>query len=650
MGRAVFMAIVVGLPAGVLVGGEASPRAIEAVDPDQIHAAWTRSPSTSLNIIWRTRDAAAVSEIQFRRLGETAWQMASGRTRPSGAAGRLHEVDLEGLTPASVYEYRVRGSDGTFSRVARARTAPSPTAQADTIEAVFLADTGLADRADGLTEATPKVIAAVASLDPHFVLLGGDYAYANTDLRGGSLPSAIDAWFDQMAPIAERAVMMPTYGNHEIKLREDYLFWAERFATPEGFDNRRFYSFRVGCVHFVSILAWGDNQIKATNTEHGPIGPTALQWIDADMAAARAAGARWIVPFLHVPPFSDGANHPSNVDVRAQLGPIFERHGVKVVLSAHDQSYERTFPLRGVPDQLEITSRDRHRYSIRDGVTYLKVGPGGKLSNKNKGFSPWLSETAPDYTAFRDNTSHHFARLRATEGELAVEIFSLRPGETVPEVQDRFTYAVAARESQSDAPAGQPFRHVEQGGVLSIEAEHFATRADSTCARYAHIHSWKLHEASDGASGGRSLAVVPDERGEDQQGPHSPRDTSGAALAYPIRVSRAGTYHVFVRGMCKGGESNGVHLGLNGRLAGREPGASNLSGFRPKSQWNWETQRKEGHAIPAMLELTVGDHTLNVWSRDDGFMFDKVVLALSPEKPVGFGPSESPRHAVSNFP
>lgn len=431
---------------GDLAAGDNVRPSVDGRDPDQIHAAWTQSPSTSLHLVWRTRNASSVSEVQFRRLGDQAWATHAGRPRPSGVDGQLHEAELSGLEPATVYEYRVRGSDGAFSRVARARTASKPESTGDRIEVVFVADTGIVDRPDGLTEGTARVIAAIAGLDPHVVLLGGDYAYANSDLRGGSLPSAIDAWFEQMAPIAERVVMMPTYGNHEIKLLEDYLFWAERFPTPEGFDNRRFYSFRMGCVHFVSILAWGDNLRRTTNTEHGLIGPTALQWIEADMAAARASGARWIVPYLHVAPFSDGANHPSNVDVRAQLGPIFERHGVHVVLSAHDQSYERTFPLRGVPERLDVTSRELRRYTDREGVTYLKVGPGGKLSNKNKGFSSWLTVPAPDYTAFRDNTAHHFARLRITDRELAVEVFAVPPGQAEPEIRDHFSYVHSANE------------------------------------------------------------------------------------------------------------------------------------------------------------------------------------------------------------
>lgn len=189
--------------------------------------------------------------------------------------------------------------------------------------------------------------------------------------------------------------------------------------------------------------------------------------------------------------------------------------------------------------------------------------------------------------------------------------------------------------------AAAPRCFVEEGGLLVIEAEHFAEREPSTFPAYAEPHAWVERDDDPAASGGRYLEVLPDERGEDGEGPASPRDRSGAALRCAIRVTTPGTYHVFVRGKCRGGESNGVHLGLNGELAGRGPGASNISGFRPKEAWNWETRRKHGHEGTAVLVLTPGTHVLNIWSRDDGFRLDKIVLSLLPEPPRDLGPAES---------
>ena len=403
-----------------------------AAPPDQIHLAWTRDPSTTTVVLWRTLDATVPSAVDYRRQGEKRWRRATGGPRPSGTAGRLHQVLLESLDPGSGYEYRVAGPQDSWSDVYGFRTAPRP---GRPFEAVFVADTGLDGRPDGLSTGTCEVVDEVAKLSPTVILWGGDGAYYNTDQRFGSLDATIDHWFNMVMPFAVKAPLMPTYGNHEIFLQEGYLFWADRFPTPEGLDNRRYYSFEVGDAHFVSILA--------ADSERGALPETVLRWVDADLGKARKAGRRWLVPYLHVALFSDGANHPSNLDYRRQLGPLFEKHGVRLVLTAHDQSYERTFPLRGLPDRIELTSTARDCYGASDGTVYLKVGPGGKLSNINRGFAEFKTNPPPSHTAFRDNSAHHFARLFFAPESVRIQIIAVLRGRPAW-VQDEFIYTLGA--------------------------------------------------------------------------------------------------------------------------------------------------------------------------------------------------------------
>lgn len=396
--------------------------------PDQIHLAWTEDPATTMTVVWRTLRADVPSVLEYRRQGTGRWRTARGGQRPSGTRGRLHEVLLRGLRPGTRYEYRVAGPEGTWSEIYSFVTAPPP---GQPFEAVFVADTGLEGRLDGLSTGTRQVVDEIAKLRPTVVLWGGDAAYFNTDTRFGTLDNTIDFWFNMVMPFAARAPIMPTYGNHEIFLEEGYLFWADRFPTPAGFDNRRYYSFDVGDVHFTSILG--------ADSERGSLPATVLAWIDQDLARARRSGRKWLVPYLHVALFSDGSNHSSNLQYRAQLAPIFEKHDVQLVLTCHDQSYERTFPLRGAPERIEITSHSMECYGRGDGTVYLKVGPGGKESNINKGFSRFRTGPPPKYTAFRDNTAHHFARLVFRPDEVLVEIVAVRRnGDT--RIQDRFRY------------------------------------------------------------------------------------------------------------------------------------------------------------------------------------------------------------------
>jgi hypothetical protein len=400
------------------------------LEPFRIHLAWVEAPASTLTFIWHTRDDRTPSVINYRVAGEPEWQTGSAPARRFGRDSVIHEVTIRSLLADTCYEYRLGGDHGASSPTYAAHTAPVP-GPAD-FDAVFVADTGIAQRADGLAAGTRRVVEEIAAFHPRFLLAGGDLAYANTDPRFGTVAEAIDAWIDQMQPVATQCPLLPTYGNHEALLGEGLDDWIARFPTPVGFDRRRNYSFDVGDAHFVAILAVTRDRRLSKATE---------EWIDRDIRSARARGSIWVIPYLHVSPFSDGEIHPSNLALRTQLAPIFEELGVNVVFSAHDQSYERTLPLRGVPNQIEVTSTDPCRYTKADGVSWVKVSPGGKLSSRNHGFSPFVTEPAPPYVACRDNTLHHFARIRITAaGDLRVDAFGLAGDDSPPKLVDHFEY------------------------------------------------------------------------------------------------------------------------------------------------------------------------------------------------------------------
>ena len=324
------------------------------------------------------------------------------------------------------------------------RTAPTA-AQGD-FDVVFFADTGLIGRLDGLATGTEQVRDEIAALDPTLLLGGGDYAYFRTDKRFGDLDATIDAWFDQWAPVLSQAPFMTTYGNHEVapSLEEGFDFWRDRFAQPQdaSFQNGEYFSFDVGNAHFVSIMLTGD-----TNT----LTQAELDWIENDIMTAQSAGADWIIPYMHASPYSGGTNHPDNLGARDQLAPLFESLNVDLVLTAHDQSYQRTFPLMDGSSTLSPTtnvptSTDLGTYYTEtDGVVWMKVSPGGKLSNINSDFSQWMTEPQPDYVAVRDNTMHHYSLLSFDDaGTLTAETYGVVGDGSTPIVVDSFQFILGA--------------------------------------------------------------------------------------------------------------------------------------------------------------------------------------------------------------
>ena len=385
--------------------------------PDQVHLSWTGDAAESLTVTWHTMKGGAGVYVDYRQVGEGEWMRVEARSFDSPGKGFLHRAALDGLTPASGYEYRPAGG-----AVHRTRTAP----REGDFTFAFISGTGLIGRLDGNATGTRQVMHELLRDDPLFVLGGGDYAYANKDGRFASVADAIDAWFLQSEEILARFPFIAQYGNHEIHLEERYEDWAPRFAHPEGFDGGRNYSFQVGDAHFTGLFVPGDD---LTDEQ--------LEWLNADLARGRKE-ARWLVVFQHESIYGHGTSHPAHPGVRARLAPIFERYEVDLHLSAHDQNYERTFPLVNVPEEPTPMSTALERYEQGEGVVYAKVSPAGKMSEIGDQFSQ-LPEEQQAFMAVRDCAVHHYALVHVkAKGEIEVEVFSVVGDGTPKSLLDRF--------------------------------------------------------------------------------------------------------------------------------------------------------------------------------------------------------------------
>jgi Bacterial Ig domain len=95
-------------------------------------------------------------------------------------------------------------------------------------------------------------------------------------------------------------------------------------------------------------------------------------------------------------------------------------------------------------------------------VIWMKVSPGGKLSNISSGFSPWMTEPAPDYTAVRDNTLHHYAHLSFDDiGTLSVEVLGVVGDGSESVLVDSFQFIQGVR---GGSPGNNPPAITSNGG------------------------------------------------------------------------------------------------------------------------------------------------------------------------------------------
>ena len=160
-----------------------------------------------------------------------------------------------------------------------------------------------------------------------------------------------------------------------------------------------------------------------------------------------------------------------------------------------------------------------------------------------------------------------------------------------------------------------------EAGAVAFEADEF-NAAQEGGGTGGETHTWE--EGTDtsrqaDASGGTYLVAEP-RAGND----NADDTTSGPRLDYRVDFESAGTYYIWVRTQSPSGNDDSIHAGLDGTLA--SDGGIGVAGGSG-SNWGWSnTVKSSGGKRVKVNVASPGVHTVNIWMREDGTPFDKVII------------------------
>lgn len=261
-----------------------------------------------------------------------------------------HAFALSGLAPGTACPYRIRIGGEIVSEGHAFRTAPS--APDAPLRFVALGDSGSGSQAQA------DLAALIGGLAPDLVLHTGDAVYET------GAPHELDrAYFLPYRDLIDDIPFYVALGNHDEYWDGGQSLLENLYLPTNDADStERFYSLDAGGAHFVALDSNGD---LAT-------GSAQRDWLASDLAAH--AGATWTFVFFHHPPYSAGP-HGSDLEVRANLAPLFEQHGVDLVFSGHNHIYHRSYPMAA--DAVVDAAQDPD-YVDPGGPVYVVSGGGGK--------------------------------------------------------------------------------------------------------------------------------------------------------------------------------------------------------------------------------------------------------------------------------
>jgi 3',5'-cyclic AMP phosphodiesterase CpdA len=269
-----------------------------------------------------------VAEIALSQ-GEAKFETNGRAVRVNGRTESLkcelneahyHSVTFAGLQPKTKYLYRVGDEQKHWSEWFQFETA---SAEAEPFGFIYFGDAQ-----NDIKSKWSRVARGAFSDMPKakFIIHAGDLINnRDDDAQWGEWHTAA-GWINGMVP------SLPTPGNHEYRPLDPH--WRVQFTLPEngppGLEETCYFLDYQG-VRFISL-----------NTEEMLEEQT--PWLDR-ILTHRPPSIRWVIVTLHRPLYAT-MKYRDNVDVRESWRPVFDKHGVDLVLQGHDHSYGRSGLMR----------------------------------------------------------------------------------------------------------------------------------------------------------------------------------------------------------------------------------------------------------------------------------------------------------------
>ncbi len=246
-----------------------------------------------------------------------------------------------------------------------------------TITFAVMGDTGTGDEAQ--LAVARQMVKQREKTPFEFVIMLGDNIY-ETGEEKYIKPRFEEPYKDLLAAGVK---FYASLGNHDVKE------WKFQTNYPNfNMGGRRYYNFAKAPTES------DENLIEFFALDSNVMSPEQLKWLDECLSASKA---RWKVTFSHHSIYSSARMHRPYVKLRAQLEPLYVKHGVNAVFAGHSHCYERVKPQKG--------------------VHYFTEGASGEIKRKT------LDRESSFFAAGEDSVNS-FLIVQVSENEMKVEAIS----------------------------------------------------------------------------------------------------------------------------------------------------------------------------------------------------------------------------------
>ena len=348
-----------------------SPAASNADEPSaricKITVTFYGDASTARGFTWYTDRNSKSSDVQvvektsqspdFNQAAVFAGNTAIPHNSPDEL---IHKASVTGLESNTSYYYRVGDAAlNIWSGTGVFTTAP----KSGPFTFIDLSDTQFAGQS-GAKVVSDTISAALAqSENAGFIINNGDVVDNKSEEQWNLLLKNAQSSLMNMT-------IMPASGNHDVG-NSTFIDHFNLDTPSKKTSTGAYYSVDHSNAHFAVLNTnESSNRYKEFSTEQ-------IDWLKADIGAAKSAGAKWIIVVMHIGPYST-AEHSADAnvkDTREKIPSLFHELGVDLVLQGHDHVYARSKPIANGGAVKESISAES--FNVRQ-VNYI-INPKGTI-------------------------------------------------------------------------------------------------------------------------------------------------------------------------------------------------------------------------------------------------------------------------------
>ncbi|MBI2742811.1 MAG: fibronectin type III domain-containing protein [Chlamydiales bacterium] len=311
--------------------------------PSALYLTWLHDPATTMTVQWHS-EKEEQPRVYYKSESEGSWHEACGAAHVVGQATliwgdlRVNTVELTQLNPDTVYAFRL----GESEEIYRFRTMP----QNPTRPIHFVVGGDVYQDEILLLK---KMNSQVAKMDPDFIVIGGDIAYArgrNYLFKGRYFEikrwkTFFTAWKEQMATSDGRLIpLVVAIGNHDLESthpnpRVKPVLFYEFFAMSEPYTSYR--TLNYGSYLSLTLLDTGHTY---------PIRGEQTSWLENTLKANEKMQHKMAVYHVSAYPSVYNYDKGNRKQIRRYWTPLFDQYGVKTVFEHHDHAFKRTHRLK----------------------------------------------------------------------------------------------------------------------------------------------------------------------------------------------------------------------------------------------------------------------------------------------------------------